>query len=211
MSKVLFDGTIPQLGYISPNKFISIAEDAGLISDIGFWVLENACKQNKKWQENNRIKINTSINVSTRQFKQSDFFDRVYEIINESGVSPRNIELEITESITMENIDSTTKILNELRELGVMISIDDFGTGYSSLSYLQQFPIDYLKIDQTFIRDIPFNKSNLSIVKAIIALAHNMEMKAIAEGVETKEQYKLLEEVDCDYAQGYLICNPVIE
>lgn len=199
----------PQLGYISPDKFIHLAEEAGLISQIGYWVLKNACMQSKQWQDEFGIRINIAVNVSSEQFRQPDFYKRVYNIIAETGLPAKYIELEITESITIENAAKTISILEELRELGLSISIDDFGTGFSSLSYLQQFPIDSLKIDQSFIKDLSFNKNNISITNAIITLAHNLNLSAVAEGIETKEQFKLLSELDCDQIQGYYICNPL--
>lgn len=199
----------PQLGTVNPDEFINLAEECGLIAEIGYWVLEKACWQNKTWQENNKINIHTAVNVSTDQFREIDFFEKVSRIVSESGLSADSIELEITESITIENSDKTVSLLKKFREIGISISIDDFGTGFSSLSYLQQFPIDNLKIDRSFIHDIPFNQNNISIINAIIALAHSLNMKTIAEGVETKEQQKLLKEMDCDQVQGYVITEPL--
>jgi diguanylate cyclase (GGDEF)-like protein len=200
-----------KMGLINPDDFINLAEEAGLISNIGYWVLDNACRQIKFWQDEYGIKLNVAVNLSSDQFRQADLFERVYKIISESELAPEFLELEITESITIEDTVRTTTLLNEFRELGLTISVDDFGTGYSSLSQLQKFPIDNLKIDRSFIEDIPFNISSISITGAIIALAHNLNMHTIAEGVESIEQFKLLNELNCDQIQGYIISKPLTD
>ncbi|GEM_PF-2415513 len=200
-----------QMGLINPDDFISLAEESGLISNIGYWVLDNACRQVKFWQDEYGIDLHVAVNISSDQFRQADLYERVYKIISESKLSPEFIELEITESITIEDSVRTNTILNEFRELGLTISVDDFGTGYSSLSQLQQFPVDNLKIDRSFIKDIPFNISSISITGAIIALAHNLNMRTIAEGVESMEQFKLLNELNCDEIQGYIISKPLTD
>ena len=199
----------PEFGLVQPDEFIPLAEETGLIGKIGYWVLEKACQDNIQWQQDHGIDVCTSVNLSVEQFRQSDLNKRVSFIISESGLAPDKIDLEITESITIENTEKIIEALNKFKEFGLSISIDDFGTGFSSLSYLQQFPIDYLKIDRAFIRDLPHNKSSIAITNAIIALAHGLDLCVIAEGVESMEQYRLLNELNCDQVQGYFISEPL--
>ena len=176
-------------GMIFPDEFISIAEETGLICKIGEWVLMEACTQVKKWQIINLPLLKISVNLSAQQFLKSDLTEIVKEALDKTGLDPQCLKLEITESMTME-VDYAIKILKELKKLGVRISIDDFGTGYSSLSYLKKFPINYLKIDKTFVRDIMKDKSDANIVGTIISMAHNLGLKVIAEGVEDKDQLR---------------------
>ena len=195
-------------GMISPDDFISIAEETGLISKIGEWVLVEACSQLKKWQSINLGLTKISVNLSTQQFLKSDLTKVVKDILSKTGLDPKYLELEITERMTMD-VYYAIKTLKELNELGIRISIDDFGTGYSSLSYLKEFPINYLKIDKSFVRDIMNDESDASIVGTIISMAHNLGLKVIAEGVETKEQLRFLQLRDCDFVQGYFFSRPI--
>jgi diguanylate cyclase (GGDEF)-like protein len=195
-------------GMIFPDEFIPIAEETGLICKIGEWVLTEACSQLKKWQSINLPLLKVSVNLSAQQFLKSDLTEVVKDTLYKTELDALCLELEITESMTMD-VNYAIKILNELKELGVRISIDDFGTGYSSLSYLKEFPIDYLKIDKSFVRDIMNDESDANIVGTIIAMAHNLRLKVIAEGVEVKEQLGFLQERNCDFVQGYIFSRPI--
>lgn len=195
----------PTQGLIPPNEFIPIAEDTGLIIPIGKWVLKTACEQNKAWQDAGIEPFCISVNLSARQSKERDLFATVKDILNETGLKPKYLELELTESLAMSNPKEFIELISQFREIGVKTSIDDFGTGYSSLNYLRQFPVNTLKIDQSFIAAIGSKKGDVSIVKAIVSLGHSLNMKIIAEGVETKEQLLLLQEHDCDEVQGYYV------
>ncbi|QGH33361.1 EAL domain-containing protein [Gracilibacillus salitolerans] len=197
-----------ELGMISPGQFIPLAEDSGLIVPIGEWVIREACQQVKQWQEEGHPLFPISVNLSIRQFYQTDLIPVVQNIIEEIGIEPEYLELEITESMAMD-ADTASTVLHELKEIGVKIAIDDFGTGYSSLSYLKQFPIDHLKIDQSFIQDISDNGDDEDIVSAIITLAHNLKMATIAEGVETEAHIKFLQKHQCDVLQGYYFSKPL--
>lgn len=196
------------IGFVSPAEFIPIAEESGLIVEIGAWVIRTACLQMKKWQANGMRPVKVSVNVSIRQFYHTDFVETLEDIIKETGIDPRFLELEITESIA-SNGDVVISILQQLKQLGVHVSIDDFGTGYSSLQYLKEFPIDCLKIDQSFIRDMADGRKGQDIVSTIVTLAHNLDLITIAEGTETEEQVRCLEEQGCDVAQGYYFSKPV--
>jgi diguanylate cyclase (GGDEF)-like protein/PAS domain S-box-containing protein len=199
----------PEKGEISPAKFIPLAEETGLINSIGSFSLLQACKQNKEWQLAGYSPVCISVNISTQQLKHPDFIDIVLFALNESKLHPKWLELEITESSMMEDVNLTIDKLTRLKKLGVTFSIDDFGTGYSSLNYLKELPINTLKIDQSFVRDIPSDRDDIAIIEAIISLAHSLELNVIAEGVETEEQLALLREKGCDDAQGYLLGRPV--
>lgn len=197
----------PTDGYIKPLDFIPLAEKTGLIIDIGDWVLEEACRQNKKWQEASYKPIIMSVNLSAKQFHQQDLLEKIEKTLLETGLEPKYLELEITESMAMTNEGYILKTLHRLRELGVLVSIDDFGTGYSSLKYLSIFPITKLKIDKTFMdRD---QRQNEAIVKSIINMSHSLDMKVIAEGVETISQLEFLEKENCDEMQGYYFSKPL--
>ncbi|MDP4171901.1 MAG: EAL domain-containing protein, partial [Bacillota bacterium] len=198
----------PNRGFISPGDFIPLAEETGLIVPIGKWVLKSACEQNKLWQENGMKTIPIAVNISVRQFQDDDFVESVTKILHETGLDPRFLELEITESI-MQNIERSTVILNQLKELGVKISIDDFGTGYSSLSYLKHLPIDSIKIDKSFVDDIIDHSSQGAMVKTIIDMGHNLNFNVIAEGIEKPEQEAFLKENGCKVGQGYLYSRPL--
>ncbi|HJW57087.1 MAG TPA: EAL domain-containing protein [Burkholderiaceae bacterium] len=195
---------------IFPGDFISIAEETGLIVPIGEWVLRTACRQYQAWQAAGLFKrTRMAVNLSARQFKQQNIVKMIEGVLQETGCDPSCLELEITESVVMENPEIAVTILLQLSEMGVSLAIDDFGTGYSSLSYLKRFPIDALKIDQSFVRDITTDSDDAAIAKAVIALAHSMKLKVIAEGVETVEQLDFLRKQQCDQMQGYYLSRPV--
>ncbi|WP_051587815.1 EAL domain-containing protein [Paenibacillus darwinianus] len=198
----------PQRGWISPAEFIPVAEETGMINPIGEWVLRTACAQNKAWQNAGYTPFAVSVNLSVRQLREQNLLELVPQILKETGLKPQYLELEITENLSMHNMDYALSILHKLKKLGVKIAMDDFGTGYSSLSYLKKFPIDHLKIDQSFIRDIQ-SEDDLPIVNAIISMAHSLGMIVIAEGVETDVQAQLLHEMKCDEIQGYLVSRPL--
>ena len=199
----------PSLGLIYPNDFINIAEETGLIVPIGEWVLREACKQNKKWHQMSNKKFPISVNISVHQFKQPDIIDKVKTILNETGLEAQWLCLEITESITIFDIEFVVKILKDLRAIGVSIALDDFGTGSSSLSYLTKLPINIIKIDKSFVNEINKNTHEDAIIEAIIAMSHKMNIGVIAEGIETMDQYEFLLQKDCDMAQGYLFSKPL--
>jgi len=196
-------------GIVPPFSFIPIAEDTGLIVPIGEWVLRTACAQNKAWQEQGYPHLRMAVNVSARQFREPRFIKLVAEILQETGLDPQWLELEITESIAMENGDASVEMLSLFKDLGVRISIDDFGTGFSSLNYLRRMPIDTLKIDQSFIKDISTGENGEEVVTAIIQLAKNLRLKVIAEGVETNSQRSFLKNKRCDEMQGFLFSKAV--
>ncbi|MBB6218140.1 diguanylate cyclase (GGDEF)-like protein/PAS domain S-box-containing protein [Anaerosolibacter carboniphilus] len=199
----------PTLGLVSPVEFIPVAEETGLIHPIGKWILYSACKQAKKWYDNGYSDFKVSVNISAVQFQKEGLVDIVREVLLETQLTPRMLELEITENTIMQNTERTVETIQELKEMGIEISIDDFGTGFSSLSYIKEFDSDNLKIDKSFIRDIGLSASNESIICAIISMAHSLGMSIIAEGVETIEQLEFLEDSDCDEVQGYLFSKPV--
>ena len=201
----------PEVGFIPPDEFISIAEETGLIIPIGKWVLNEACRQMSKWTRDYQPDgtLTMSVNLSGKQFTQPDLTGQVADILTETGLPAKCLKLEITESMVMENIDTAVNMLTQLRELGVELSIDDFGTGYSSLSHLHRFPINTLKIDRSFVMRMTDNGENGEIVRTIITLARSLEMSVVAEGVETPMQLEQLRSLDCDYGQGYLFSRPV--
>ncbi len=199
----------PQLGMVSPLRFISLAEETGLIVPIGAWVLRTACAQNQAWQQAGLGPLRIAVNLSARQFAQPGLAQSIGAALAESGLAPQYLDLELTESLVMTDVERTIEVLRELKALGLQLSIDDFGTGYSSLSYLKRFPIDVLKIDQSFVRDITHHPDDALIVMSIIALAHNLKLHVIAEGVETQEQLDYLQQHGCDEMQGYFFSRPV--
>ena len=199
----------PSMGMISPAEFIPIAEETGLIVPIGEWVLKTACLQNKRWQEQGLAHIPIAVNLSPFQFQQQNVVHRIASILQETGLESQYLTLEITESMAMQQVESAIHKLQALKEMGIKVSIDDFGTGYSSLSYLKKFPIDSLKIDQSFIREIVQNPEDATIVRAIIVMARSLKRQIIAEGVETEEQMNLLRELGCTKMQGYLFSKPI--
>lgn len=202
----------PELGLVMPDEMISIAEESGLIVPIGEWVLREACTQFVRWRSENLRQIHIdriAINVSVVQFRQNDFVDKVIRIVAESGIVPSMLELELTESTVIDNIDIVIEKMNRLRSAGINISMDDFGTGYSSLSYLKRLPFTTLKIDRSFVRDIMSDADDAALVETILSMASIFKFDVIAEGVETIEQFKFLENHGCQYFQGYLCSKPV--
>lgn len=209
-SEALIRWNHPKQGLVSPAEFIPLAEETGLIDEIGSWVLKTACMQNKKWQLLGNEYLSVSVNVSAYQFQQPNFLQEVKQALNESNLAPQYLTLELTESTMLNNIDYSIKIMKALQNIGVKVSIDDFGTGYSSLSYLKDLPINTLKIDRSFINNLRVDTSDIAIVKAIITMGHGLDVKVLAEGVETKEQIELLRELKCHYAQGFYIHRPLL-
>ncbi len=199
----------PELGLVPPNDFIPIAEDTGMIVPLGEWVLEAACRQNAAWQKAGFAPVRMAVNLSLRQFQQSDLIETINRILTETELEPSYLELELTESLVMCDAGRTIEMLRQLRARGIKISIDDFGTGYSSLSHLKDIPLDALKIDRSFVRDMMTDRNIVAIVKSIIALAHNFKLKVIAEGVETEDQALFLRQLGCDEMQGYLFGKPL--
>ena len=200
----------PQHGFISPTEFIPLAEDTGLIVDLGDWVLTEACQQLAAWQEQYGIdSLKVNVNIAPQQFQKADFIGKLDQIIASTNLNPACLKLEIIERVLVNSEMNTQKTLSEIRNRQITLSIDDFGTGYSSLSYLSRLPIDNLKIDRSFIHNINSDAESLEIVKTIITLAHNLGMEAIAEGVETTEQAQVLKSLNCEYAQGYLYAKPL--
>jgi diguanylate cyclase (GGDEF)-like protein/PAS domain S-box-containing protein len=198
----------PRLGLIAPMQFIPLAEETGLIEPIGEWVIKTACRQMQAWQASGLAPPRIAVNLSARQFRQANLPQRIVSILDETGLDARRLELEITESTVMHDPERARKMLAELHALGIAISIDDFGTGYSSLSYLKRFPIDYLKIDLSFVRELPHNPDDVAITQAIIAMANSLKLRVIAEGVETTEQRVFLHHEGCEEMQGYLFSRP---
>ena len=198
----------PEWGNISPAEFIPIAEETGLILQIGEWVLKEACLQNKEWQDQGYKPLRVAVNISSRQFQQSDLLDRIKNILKETRLAAHYLELELTESIIQDSKHAVGK-MQQLKDMGIHLSIDDFGTGYSSLNYLKTFPIHTLKIDQSFTRNIYADPKDASLVETIITMAHNLNLKVIAEGVETEEQLQFLQQKQCNEAQGYYFSRPI--
>ena len=199
----------PEFGLIAPDDFIPVAEDTGLIVAIGSWVLRAACEQSRRWQEEGFRRVRIAVNVSGHQIRQQDFVEKVATALAETGLSPEDLEIEITESTIMQQDEETDRAFAELHELGVSVALDDFGTGYSSLSYLRRFSIDRLKIDRSFVAGIPNNAEDMALTAAIVAMAHQLLLPVVGEGVETLEQAQSLSEIGCDELQGYLFSRPV--
>jgi diguanylate cyclase len=196
-------------GLILPGEFIPLAEETGLILQIGEWVLREACRQARQWQVNGMPPVRVAINMSAQQFKQKNLVQVVQSALESTNLEPKYLEIELTESAVMHNAAASTAVLEQLSRLGVHISIDDFGTGYSSLNYLRRFPLDKLKIDRSFIKDVVANPEDAAIVQAIISLAHSLRLKVIAEGVETEAQLEFLRSLGCDQYQGFF-CSPAV-
>lgn len=198
----------PTKGLVNPDEFISLAEETGLIVPIGKWVLRTACHQLKLWSDE-FPDITMAVNLSGRQFKDRDIIKLVYDIVEETGIDPKHLELEITETIALDDLDYTIQTIQELRKIGVNFSLDDFGTGYSSMNYLKKLPVSNLKIDKSFLNTVMEDTSDQKIVQTIIALARNLDLFVIAEGVENFDQENFLKDANCDKAQGYLYSKPV--
>ncbi|MDP4164767.1 MAG: EAL domain-containing protein, partial [Bacillota bacterium] len=209
-SEALIRWNHPKLGLVSPADFIPLAEETGLIGEIGNWVLRSASKQNKVWQDKGFRDLSIAVNVSAYQFQQPNFLDEVKLALAESSLDPQFLTLELTESAMLRNIEYSILTMKALQELGVKVSIDDFGTGYSSLSYLRNLPINTLKIDRSFINNLSIDTTDIAIVKAIITMGHGLSVKVVAEGVETKEQIELLKDLNCHYAQGFYLNRPLV-
>lgn len=200
----------PERGLVSPAKFIPLAEETGLILPIGQWVLEAACAQLKRWHQDPLTRnLALAINVSSKQFHKADFMEQVQSAVQRHDIDPGLLKIELTESMLLENVEDTIAVMNALKQIGVQFSLDDFGTGYSSLQYLKRLPLDQLKIDQSFVRDIAVDSSDHAIVRTIVAIAQSLNLSVIAEGVETETQRKLLLEIGCRNFQGYLFAKPV--
>jgi diguanylate cyclase (GGDEF)-like protein len=199
----------PQRGLIQPAEFIPLAEECGLIHQIGAWVLREACRQCAVWQRAGQPPLRVAVNVAASQFRRGDLLDVVRSALQTAQLEPRFLEIELTESAVMTNPEDSAAVLEQLSRMGVLVSVDDFGTGYSSMSYLRRFPIDKLKIDRSFIADLSTRADDASIVQAIVSLAHGLRLKVVAEGVETLEQLKFLRSVGCDQYQGYHFSKPL--
>ncbi len=197
------------LGMIGPAKFIPLAEDTGLIVQIGEWVLRTACRQTKSWQDAGLPAITVAVNISARQFREKNLLQSVAKILADTGLDPARLELEVTESVIMHDAQNVIAELQAFRDMGIKLSVDDFGTGYSSLSYLKRFPVDRLKIDQSFVRDVTSDADDAAIAQAVITLGHTLDLRVIAEGVETAEQLAFLRRNHCDEMQGYLFGRPM--
>jgi diguanylate cyclase (GGDEF)-like protein/PAS domain S-box-containing protein len=208
-AEALLRWTHPTRGPVSPAQFIPVAEDCGLILPIGSWVLREACKQARAWVDAG-LEGTMAVNVSAMEFRDDNFLEGVFTILNETGLNPRFLELELTESVLMKRVESTASVLQALRTKGVQIVVDDFGTGYSSLSYLQKFPIDALKIDQSFVRGITAAPAETTIVTAVISMGRSLNLRVVAEGVETQQELEFLQTRHCDAAQGYYLSRPVL-
>ena len=204
----------PQQGLISPIDFIPLAEDTGLIVAIGDWVITQACQQLADWQQKYAdfpgiADLKVSVNVASQQFQKKDFVNKLDQVLTQTSLNPNCLRLEITERVLIDSEINTQKTLSDIRKRKIKLSIDDFGTGYSSLSYLHRLPIDNLKIDRSFVNSINSSSDSLEIIKTIITLAHNLNMDAIAEGVETGEQLQKLRSMGCEFAQGYFLSRPL--
>ena len=199
----------PQLGSVPPSDFIALAEETGLIGAIGEFVLREACRQACEWQHAGLAPIRVSVNLSGHQLRQGKLVSLVRQVLEETGLAPHCLELELTESQLLDNVEHVITTFQQLHELGVKLAIDDFGTGYSSLSYLKRFAVDYVKIDQVFIRGVGRCSEDEAITVAIIAMAHSLDLKVVAEGVEDEVQLAFLKSRQCDEVQGYLISRPV--
>jgi diguanylate cyclase (GGDEF)-like protein len=198
----------PQMGLLPPAEFLGLAEDTGLISDISTLVMRSACHQTRQWQLQGFSDLRIAVNVSARHFRQKDLFDRIRQILSHSGLGPNFLELELTETSIMENPESATQILTEIRRMGVRVAIDDFGTGYSSLAYLKRFPVDTLKLDRSFVSGVTTDRHDAALVTVMVTLAHNLNLGVVAEGIETNDQLDFLRLLKCDEGQGYLFSKP---
>ena len=206
-AEALIRWTHPTRGPLSPAQFIPIAEECGLILPIGRWVLREACRQAQSWVEAGLPRVVMAVNISAMEFRDDTFLDNVFAILRETGFDPGSLQLELTESVLMKRADTAAAVLQKLKTMGVQVAIDDFGTGYSSLSYLRKFPIDTLKIDQSFVRQI--TSDDTTIVTAVISMGRSLHLRVIAEGVETRNELAFLQAHECHEAQGYYFSRPV--
>jgi EAL domain-containing protein (putative c-di-GMP-specific phosphodiesterase class I) len=200
----------PQWGLVLPSRFVSIAEECGLIVPIGRWVLGEACAQAKRWQAVSATATPVAVNLCAKEFRHTDFIAGVHAILSDSGLAPSNLQLEVSESILMRDAQASIAILQQLKEMGIQIAVDDFGTGCSSLSYLSQFPIDSLKIDQSFVHAIDSANGNGAIVRAVIAMGASLNHRVIAKGVEQPSQLAFLQEQRCEEGQGHYLSRPLV-
>ena len=198
----------PRWGILTPDRFLSIAEECGLIIPIGRRVLKQACAQLRTWQDLGLPRITVAVNLLGREFWNHELLADVRDVLDETGIDPAYLDIELTEGVLMQNTDGALRILSALKRMGVLLTVDDFGTGYSSLAYLKNFPIDALKIDRSFITDVTSNSSDAAITRAVLALSRSLNLKCIAEGVETRAQLDMLREMGCEVIQGYLISEP---
>jgi EAL domain-containing protein (putative c-di-GMP-specific phosphodiesterase class I) len=209
-AEVLLRWSHPLRGMVGPAEFIGLAEDTGLIIPLGHWVIEEACKQLVHWGDQPEMsELSLAVNVSARQFHSGDFVEQVTKVLQKTGANPTRLKLELTESLLVVNIDEVIVKMNTLKRLGVSFSLDDFGTGYSSLAYLRRLPIDELKIDQSFVRDVLTDPNDAAIARTVVALGQSLGLEVIAEGVETTEHREFLVKSGCLLFQGYLFGRPV--
>jgi EAL domain-containing protein (putative c-di-GMP-specific phosphodiesterase class I) len=199
----------PQRGIILPDRFVGVAEDSGLIGSIGHWVLREACRQAKAWIDSGLQLGSIAVNVSASEFRSRGFLDGVRTVLENSGLDPHMLELELTETVLMRDADGSQSTLHDLKQLGVKLIVDDFGTGYSSLSYLKQFPIDVLKIDRSFVLNLRPESDNGIIVTAVAGMGRNLKLRVVAEGVETRDQCRFLRSRKCDEGQGFYFSPPL--
>ena len=208
-AEALIRWSSPDRGLVYPEQFVSMAEESGLIVPIGRWVLREACRQVQAWLDAGLRALPVAVNTSAVEFRHADFLEGVAQILKETGLAPRYLELELTESVLMHDAESSVSVLESLKAMGVRLAVDDFGTGYSSLSYLRRFPIDTLKIDRSFVGDIATNADDSTIVSAVIAMGRTLGQRVIAEGVETQEQLTFLRTRQCDEGQGFHFSRPL--
>lgn len=201
----------PEMGLVSPAKFIPLAEETGLIMQIGEWAMREACKTNKSWQKQGYRPISMAVNLSPKQFRHQDIAKLISSVLKDTELDAQYLELEITETAVMDDVNNAITKLNDIQQMGINISIDDFGTGYTSISYLKQFPVSIIKIDQSFVKGLPQSQNDCAITSAVIALAHSLDIKVVAEGVETPEQLQFLADQGCDVVQGYYLSRPLPE
>jgi EAL domain-containing protein (putative c-di-GMP-specific phosphodiesterase class I) len=199
----------PAHGLVSPDEFIGVAEETGLIIAIGKWILDESCRQIADWQRKFNIPLSVSVNLSAKQLMHPALFTQVKDILDETGLKPSQLKLEVTESTVMEHSERSLKVLSDLDQLGLALSTDDFGTGYSSLSYLQRFPFERLKIDRSFVNIMDDNDKSLAIVKTILMLGDNLGIEVVAEGIETVSQFEKLRVLGCKSGQGFLFSRPI--
>jgi EAL domain-containing protein (putative c-di-GMP-specific phosphodiesterase class I) len=208
--EVLLRWQSPDFGLMQPSMFIPLLEDSGLINSIGEWVLRTACIQVREWATSENRELKIAVNISGKQIKHPKFLEMLTTIIQETGVDPKNLELEFTESVLMENMENTIEKFRKLKEMGIQLSIDDFGTGYSSLNYLKHFPVDRIKIDKSFVDDINSNERDAAIIEAIVTIAQSLRLRVVAEGVENSDQLHFLTKLGCDEVQGFYLAIPML-